>query len=110
MWISGCCVCMILCKKLLTYFRREKSEKLQSGKIINLDSHQYSREIAHLDASTPKLFVLYCLMSFGPLHMMKGFTRRFAGMCLVFSRSSLHVKIAIVSSQKTPNAFAKAGD
>ena len=48
---------MVFCKKLLTYLRRQKNEKLQSGKIADLDSHTltYTGETAYLDASTSDL-------------------------------------------------------
>ena len=53
--ITGCFFCMVFCKCLLAHFRREKSQKLQSGKIPNLDSLTYAGEPAYLDASTPEL-------------------------------------------------------
>ena len=47
---------MVFCKKLLTYLRRGKDEKLQSGKISDSDSRTltYTGETAYLDASTPE--------------------------------------------------------
>ena len=47
--------CMVFCKKLLTYCRREKAQKLQSGKIPNWYSLTYAGEPAYLDSSTPEL-------------------------------------------------------
>ena len=53
--IAGFYFCMVFCTKLLTDFRREKTQKLQSGKIPNLDSLTYAGEPAHLDSSAPEL-------------------------------------------------------
>ena len=53
--ITGIYFCMIFCKKLLTYFHREKSKKLQAGKSTKLDTLTYDGEHMYLDASTPEL-------------------------------------------------------
>ena len=52
---TGFYFCVVFGKKLLTYFRCEKSQNLHSGKTTNLDSLTYAGEPAYLDASTPEL-------------------------------------------------------
>ena len=53
--ITGIYFCVIFCKKLLTYFHREKSQKLQAGKSTKLDALTYDGEQMYLDSSTPEL-------------------------------------------------------